>query len=64
MSLQVTADAGQVGLQPVHAGMLVDLAMQDVVQVEVEDVGVEAADLQVVLHGRGGQRSEVRRQVC
>lgn len=32
-----------------HVGMLVVIVRQDVVQVEVEDVGVEAADLQVVL---------------
>ncbi len=57
MSLQVLADAGEVGLQPVHAGMLVVTVTQDVVQVVVEDVGVEAADLQVVLNKE--ERSEV-----
>lgn len=57
MSLQVLADAGEVGLQPVHAGMGVVTVTQYVVQVVVEDVGVEAADLQVVLEE--GERSEV-----
>lgn len=49
LGLQVAADAVEVSLQPVHAGMLLAVFVQDVVQVEVEDVGVEAADLHVVL---------------
>lgn len=59
MTLQVLADAGEVGLQAVHADVLVVTVTQDVVKVKVQDVGVEAADLQVVLEE--GQRSEVRR---
>lgn len=58
MSLQVLADAAQVDLQPVHVTILVAAVRQDAVQVEVQDVGVEAADLQVVLEEV--RRSEVR----
>lgn len=58
MSLQVLADAAQVDLQPVHVMILVAAVRQDVVQVEVQDVGVEAADLQVVLEEV--TRSEIR----
>lgn len=58
MCLQVLADSGEVSLQPVHFGMPVVTVTQDIVQVEVQDVGMEAADLQVVLGGRWrGQRS-------
>lgn len=49
LSLQILADPVEVGLQPVHVGMLTAVFVQDVVQIEVEDVGVEAADLHVVL---------------
>lgn len=49
MVLQVGADPGQVGLQLAHAGVRVLVVTQDVVQVEVEDVGVKAADLHGVL---------------
>lgn len=58
MSLQVLADAAQVDLQPVHVMILVAAVRQDVVQIEVQDVGVEAADLQVVLEEV--TRSEIR----
>jgi len=58
LSLQVLANAGEVGLQPVHVGVRVVALVQDVVQVEVQDVGVQAADLQVVLEE--AERSEVR----
>lgn len=58
MSLQVLADAAQVDLQPVHVMVLAAAVRQDAVQVEVQDVGVEAADLQVVLEEV--TRSEVR----
>lgn len=55
MGLQVLADAVQVRLQLVHVVMLVAMVREDVVQVVVQDVSVEAADLQVVLYGgRGG----------
>lgn len=49
MALQVFADAVQVSLQLVHPGMLLSVLVQDAVQVEVEDVGMEAADLHVAL---------------
>lgn len=58
MSLQVLADAAQVDLQPVHVMILVAAVRQDVVQIEVQDIGVEAADLQVVLEEV--TRSEIR----
>lgn len=60
MGLQVLADPAQVDLQPRHARMRVVAVTEDVVQVEVEDVGVEAADLHVVLKGGG---DEVRGRV-
>lgn len=49
MGLEILADSGEVRLQVVHFGMVVVTVSQDVVQVVVEDVGVEAADLQVIL---------------
>lgn len=49
MGLEILADSGEVRLQVVHSGMLVVTVTQDVVQVVIEDVGVEAADLQVIL---------------
>lgn len=49
--VQVLADTGQVGLQSFHAGMLVVMVTEDVVQVEVQDIGVEAADLHMILVG-------------
>lgn len=57
--LQVLADAAQVGPQRVHAVVVVVLVFgQNLVQVELEDVGVEAADGHVVLEEV--ERSEVR----
>lgn len=49
MSLQVLADPCQVGPQTVHLVMLVVTVTQDVVQVVVKDVGMEAAELKEVL---------------
>lgn len=58
MGLQVGADAVEVGLQPVHVGVVVVGVVQDVGQVIVQDVGVQAADLQMVLKTvKGEQRS-------
>lgn len=57
--LQVLADAAQVSPQRVHAVVVVALVFgQNLVQVELEDVGVEAADTHVVLEEV--ERSEVR----
>lgn len=58
MSLQVPADTAQVDIQPVNVRVIVVVVRQDVVQVEVQDVGMEAADLNVVL--QEVTRSEVR----
>lgn len=58
MSLQVLADAAQVDIQPVNVRVIGVVVRQDVVQVEVQDVGMEAADLNVVL--QEVTRSEVR----
>lgn len=55
--LQVAADPAQVDLQPVSVHVFGAVVRQHVVQVEVQDVGVDAADLQVVL-----RRSKVRGQ--
>ena len=57
MSLQIAADAVEVGLQALQAGELVVMARQNAVQVKVQDVGVEAADIQEVLEEVRGQRS-------
>lgn len=59
MVAQVQADAAEVDPQAVHVGFLAAVVRQDVVQVEVQDVGVQAADLHVVLREIKGQRSEV-----
>lgn len=61
MVLQVAADAVEAGLQPVGVGVVVVGVVQDVGQVIVEDVGVQAADLPVVL--KEVERSEVRGRV-
>lgn len=58
LSLQVVADAAQVDSQPVHVSAVAVVMRQDLGQVEVEDVGVQAADLHVILEE--GERSEVR----
>lgn len=58
MALQVGANAVEVGLQPVHVGVVVVGVVQDVGQVIVQNVGVQAADLQVVLKSmKGDERS-------
>lgn len=62
MCLQVPADAAQVDLQLVHVMIVVAIVMQDVVQVEVQDVGVEAADVLVVLEEVRGQARQGRRR--
>ena len=46
---EVLADAGEVGLEAGHGGVEAVAAPQDVEQVEVQDVGMETADL-IVLH--------------
>lgn len=53
--MQVAADAAQVDPQRFH--VLIVVVRQDVVQVEVQDVRMEAADLHLVLQER--RRSEV-----
>lgn len=58
MSLEVLADSGEVGPQALHFVMLVVTVTQDVVQVVVEDVGVEAAELQEILVGGGELRGQ------
>lgn len=62
MRLQVSADAAQVHLQLVHVMILVVIVMQDVVQVEVQDVGVEAADVLAFLEEVRGQARPGRRR--
>lgn len=59
MCAQVEADAAEVAVQSLHVLVLGAVVRQDVVQVEVQDVGVQAADLHVVLREVRGQRSEV-----
>lgn len=56
---QIEADAAEVDPQPLHVLVLSAVVRQDVVQVEVQDVGVQAADLHVVLKEVRGQRSGV-----
>lgn len=58
--LQVLADAAQVDLEAVDVAVLAVVVRQDVVQVEVQDVGMQAADLHVVL--QQAAKSEV--SVC
>ena len=55
--LQVAADPLQVGPQPAHVLAVGPVVRQHALQEDVQDVGVEAADLHVVLH-----RSKVRGQ--
>lgn len=57
LGLQVAADPAQVDLQPMHVHIIGGVVGQHVVQVEVQDVGVDAADLQGVL-----LRSKIRGQ--
>lgn len=54
--MQAAADAAEVDPQRFHV-MLIVVVRQDVVQVEVQDVRMEAADLHAVL--QEGRRSEV-----
>ena len=54
MLLQVRADSGQVGPQLLHLGVLAVTLMEDVTQVEVQDVGMETAHLQVMLREHYG----------
>ncbi len=58
MSLQVLADAAQVDPQPMQMSIVAVVVRQDLLQVEVEDVGVDAADVHAVLEEV--ERSEVR----
>lgn len=55
MRLQVPADPAQVGLQSVCVPVVAVVVRQHVVQVEVQDVGVDAADLKVILEEVRGQ---------
>ena len=49
---EVLADAGEVSLEAGHGGVEAVAAPQDVEQVEVQDVGMETADLSVLHTGR------------
>jgi hypothetical protein len=48
---EVLADAAEVGLEAGHSGVEAVAALQDVEQVEVQDVGMETADLSVLHTG-------------
>lgn len=55
MRLQVPANPTQVGLQSLRVCVVAAVMRQHVVQVKVQDVGVDAADLQVILETVRGQ---------
>lgn len=57
---EVFAGPVEVRVQLVHSGVLVADVVEDVVQVEVQDVGVQAADAHVVLEGSPGGSGSAR----
>lgn len=58
---QIEADAAEVDPQALHVVVLSAVVRQDVVQVEIQDIGVQAADLHVVLEEVRGQVLKVTR---